>query len=80
MQPDIKFWKYVDTENNRYSIEKNLCLIDAACKSAGVEYFIFDLPNRWDLIRLDPAADNQHIGVVTHRQIYEQLLDQLTIL
>lgn len=79
MQPDIKFWKYIDQASNTYTVEKNLALIESACKAAGVEYFIFDLPNRWDLIAVDPATDNQHIGPSTHRLIAQQLICQLPL-
>jgi hypothetical protein len=78
MFSDQMFWKYVDDENSRYNIEKNLALIDCACRAAKIKYFIFSINNRWDLVKQDPAADHQHLGAATHLEIARQLLKEVS--
>lgn len=78
MFSDQQFWKYVDDTNSRYSLEKNLALIDTACRAAGVKYFIFSIANRWERVKKDPAADNQHLGAATHLEIAKQLLNEVS--
>ena len=68
-QVDLNFWKFVDEENSQYSLEKNITIIELACKAAGVEYIIFDFYDRWDTIKKYPAVDGQHIGIVPHKEI-----------
>jgi len=76
-QVDLNFWKFIDEENSQYSLEKNITIIDLACKVAGVNYLIFDFADRWNIIRTYPAADGKHIGVVPHRMISEYLTAEL---
>jgi hypothetical protein len=81
--PHKEIWKYSDDVAEQYAYEKNLAFIIAECRAHGVELIIFDLDNRWELIKQDSAVDKQHIGVATHKQIAEfitQQLQQLQIL
>ena len=75
--PYKDFWKHIDDESNQYSLEKNMCLIEQASKLAGVDVFIFDLKDRWAMIKDDPAKDGQHIGKNIHAGIAEYLNQQL---
>jgi len=76
-QVDLNFWKFIDEENSQYSLEKNITIIDLACRVAGVEYMIFDFADRRETIREYPAADGKHIGVVPHRMVSEYLTAEL---
>lgn len=76
--PHENIWRYEDDTTLDYLQEKNVALIRWACKAAGVPLLIFELPNRWDLIRQDPAVDQQHPGIKTHRMIAEWVNDQLS--
>ena len=73
-KPYPKFYKYIDDESNLYNREKNLMLINTVCNN--VKHYIFDLPNRWGLIKQFPAADNKHIGREVHTQIANQLFSK----
>jgi hypothetical protein len=76
-QVDLNFWKFIDEENSQYSLEKNITIIDLACRVAGVQYIIFDFADRRDIIRKYPAADGKHIGAVPHRMVSEYLTAEL---
>ena len=78
--PHNEIWKYDDDVFREYCYEKNLALISWACKAKNIPLIIFELPNRWDLIKHDPAADNQHIGVNTHTDIATYLKHELQLL
>lgn len=73
MLPHKNVWADHDNETAQYQVEKNLELIKAVCKDA----IIFNIPNRWDLIKKDPAVDHQHIGPATHREISKYLAQQI---
>lgn len=73
MLPHKNVWADHDNETSQYQIEKNIELIKAVYK----DVIIFNIPNRWDLIRQDPAADNQHIGAATHLQVSQYLVQRL---
>ena len=73
MLPHDDVWRYSDHVTEEYEYERNINLIQYACDAAGVRLIMFDLPNRWDLIRAWPAADNLHIGPYIHDQISSQL-------
>ena len=73
MLPHKNVWADHDNETAHYQIEKNLELINAVCEDA----IIFNIPNRWDLIKMDPAADNQHIGPITHLAVSQYLVQRL---
>jgi hypothetical protein len=77
MLPHKEVWKYIDDTNSEYSYEKNIALITSACKAAGVNVYIFEFTNRWDIIRKDPAVDLQHIGPLTHAKVADYLNNHL---
>ena len=73
MLPHNEIWKYIDSTNSAYSYEKNIALINSACRAAGVKVHIFEFTDRWDLISKDPAVDLEHIGPATHAKVAEYL-------
>jgi hypothetical protein len=81
--PHNELWKYSDDVMEQYAYEKNLAFIIAECRAHDVKLIMFELEDRWALIKQDSAVDKQHIGVATHKQIAEfikQQLQQLQIL
>jgi hypothetical protein len=77
MLPHKEVWKYIDDTNSEYGYEKNIALITSACKAAGVNVYIFEFTDRWDIIRKDPAVDLQHIGPSTHAKVADYLNNHL---
>ena len=73
MLPHNEVWKYIDDTNSEYIYEKNIAVITAACKAAGVKVHIFEFADRWSLIRQDPAVDLEHIGTSTDTKVAEYL-------
>ena len=73
--PYKDFYKYIDDVNNRYNVEKNLNLIKLSCENNSIDYYIFNVPDRWNLIKEFPAADNMHLGPAIHKKIAEELAD-----
>jgi hypothetical protein len=78
MLPHNDVWRYSDESTATYDFERNISLIQYACEASNVKLTMFDLPNRWDLIKSDPAHDNQHIGPKTHTMISEYLYSVLS--
>lgn len=76
--PHKEIWKYSDDTSEQYSYEKNLALIILACRANNIKLIMFELEDRWESIRQDPAVDNQHIGPATHSKIAEYLKQQLS--
>ena len=70
---DQTFWKYVDEENSQYCLEKNISLISASCDANDIPSLIFELTDRWDIVKQDPSADKTHYGVDTHHKIAEDI-------
>lgn len=69
MLPHNDVWRYTDSVTEEYEFERNINLIQYACIASDVKLIMFDLPNRWDLIKVHPAADNLHIGKQIHEDI-----------
>ncbi len=72
--PYKNFYDHIDDTNNQYNLEKNLQLITLICQSLKVPYKIFEVIDRWDLIKKYPAADKMHIGSAIHEMISEELI------
>lgn len=79
LQPYEDFYKHLDEESDQYNVEKNIQLIQVACQNLGVDCYIFDLDDRWKIIKQDPSIDNTHIGPNTHNQIAEELATCLNL-
>jgi len=77
MLPHDDVWKHSDHVTEEYDCERNINLIQYACKANDVKLIMFDIPNRWDLIKQYPAADNLHIGRYIHDQISQYLYQKI---
>lgn len=77
MLPHDEVWKHSDYVTEQYDYERNINLIQYACRANDVKLIMFDLPNRWELIKEHPASDNLHIGEHIHEQISQYLYQQL---
>jgi len=71
--PYKDFYRHIDDVNNQYNLEKNLNLIKLSCESKKIKHHIFDITDRWLLIKEFPAVDNMHLGPTLHKQIAEEL-------
>jgi len=78
MLPHNDVWKYSDNETAIYDYERNLNLIQSACKANNVRLIMFNIPDRWDLIKQFPAHDKEHIGPKVHEDIANYLIAQVT--
>lgn len=67
--PHDDVWRYSDDETATYDFERNVNLIESVCKANNVKLIMFDIPDRWDLIKQYPATDNEHIGPKIHEDI-----------
>lgn len=76
MLPHDNVWKYTDNVTEQYEFERNINLIQYACIANNVQLIMFDLPDRWDYIKLYPAKDNLHIGPYIHEQISQWLFSK----
>lgn len=79
MLPHNDVWRYSDDSTSTYDFERNVTLIKYACKAVDVKLTMFEVTDRWEHIRLDPAYDNQHIGPKTHTMISDYLNQILDI-
>lgn len=77
--PHKDVWKYSDDSTATYDFERNISLIKYACKATNTRLIMFDITDRWEHIKLDPAYDNQHIGPRTHTMISDYLNSILSI-
>lgn len=72
--PYKDFYKHIDDLTNQYNVEKNLNLIKLSCETKNIKHHIFDITDRWTLIKECPAVDNMHLGPKLHKHIAEELV------